>query len=608
MAVDWDEIFLSVERPSQYVDSEWGVTRKEKYRGKIVLIYPDLYEIGFSNLGIHILYRIINSLPDWCCERAYLPRRDLINLMKKRKVLLFSLEKRTPLKSFDILGFSLQAELTFPDVLSILALSGIPIFSSEREDEPLIIAGGPAAFNPEPLAPFIDAFVIGDGEEVIQEMLQVYLKVGGRERRRRVLEEWQKIEGVYVPQFLKLKRGREGKIIDFEGFKIPIKRRVVSDLNHFPIYTPLVPFSEVTHDRLSVEVMRGCGRGCRFCQAGMVYRPLREREPKSIISGAINALRETGYEEIALTSLSTSDYSRIRGVLESLLQYTTPRGISISLPSLRLDSFSLKLAELVGRIKKTGLTFAPEAGSESLRRRINKNICEEEIFSTLSKAFESGWRKIKLYFMVGLPGETEDDLREISEMVKKAVNLGREVAPKMERGRVRINVTLSSFVPKPFTPFQWAEQISGEEGRRRMALVKKGGRGKGIHFRLHDSFQSVVEGVISRGGREVSSFIYRAWEKGATLQAWKDYFSFDLWCEAAEEVGIEIGNYLKEREDEATFPWDFIDIGVQKSFLLKEWKKAQKGEETFDCKSFCESCGVCGGEIGLKVYHASIKS
>jgi radical SAM family uncharacterized protein len=608
VAVDWEEFFLSVEKPSQYVNSEWGVEKKAKCKGRIALIYPDLYEIGFSNLGIHILYRLINDSPDWSCERSYLPREDFIDLMREKGLTFFSLETRTPLKDFDILGFSLQAELTFPDILSILHLSQIPLFSEERRDEPIIIAGGPAAFNPEPLAPFIDAFVIGDGEEAIQEMLQAYLDVGGRKKRKKVLERWQQIEGVYVPQFLKIERDKEGKILDFRGIKTPIKRRVVSDLNRFPVFAHLVPFSEVTHDRLSVEIMRGCGRGCRFCQAGMVYRPLRERDPQSVASQAIEALKRTGYEEIALTSLSTSDYSGIKELLEALLPYTTPRGISISLPSLRLDSFSLKIAELVGTTKKTGLTFAPEAGSEDLRKIINKTISDEEIFSTLRRAFEAGWRKIKLYFMVGLPNEEEKDLVGISEIVKEAVALGRKIAPPREKNRVKINVTLSSFVPKPFTPFQWAKQVSGEEGKERMAFVKKRGKTRGAQFRLHDPFQSVVEGVISRGGREVSKLIYAAWKKGATLQAWKDHFSYGLWREAAKEIGLEIESYLEERYEDAVFPWDFIDIGVEKSFLLKEWKKAQRKEETPDCKSFCESCGVCGGEIGLKIYHASIKS
>lgn len=600
-----EEILLSVQKPSQYVNSEWLSEETKETKFKVALIYPDLYQIGFTNLGILILYRLINQLDNWSCERAYLPQVDLQEVLVKRKIPLFSLESQRPLKSFNILGFTLQSELNYPDILTVLSLSNIPLLSKDRcDDDPVVIAGGPGAFNPEPLASFIDAFVLGDGEEVILELLQVY-EANREKTRQQLLEKWAEIAGVYVPAFLEpvLESNQVSEFKVKAGLKLPIHRRILNNLDLFSLPVPLVPFSSVVHDRCSLEIMRGCGRGCRFCQAGVVYRPVREREPKEFVRKSIEILKKTGFEEIALTSLSTSDYSKIEEVLEGLVPFTERRGISISLPSLRLDSFSLRLAELVGKTKKTGLTFAPEAASERLRRKINKSMSEERYLKTIREAFSSGWQRLKLYFMIGLPGEEREDLEAIGEMLKQAVQIGQEIAPKQEKGRVNINVTISTFVPKAFTPFQWAAQLSPEEAKERIGIVRRLARGKGINLKIHDPHQALVEGVIARGGREVGDLILEVFKSKATLQSWREHFSFEVWVRAAEKLNLSWQDYLAERSLETIFPWDFIDIGVKKEFLIAEWKKSLIGQVTSCCHTGCEICGLCGSsaERGLDV-------
>lgn len=590
-----EEVFLSVQRPSQYVNSEWLSEGKKETKFKMVLVYPDLYQIGFTNLGILILYRLINQLDSWSCDRAYLPQMDLQEKLADEKISLFSLERKRPLKNFDIIGFTLQSELNYPDVLTILSLSNIPLFAKDRrDDDPLVIAGGPGAFNPEPLTSFIDAFVLGDGEEVILELLQAYEANKGRSRQR-LLEKLAEITGVYVPAFLEPVY-KNNQIAEFKvkaALKLPIRRRILDNLDLFPLPLPLVPFSTVVHDRCSLEIMRGCGRGCRFCQAGMVYRPVRERKPEELVQRAVEILKKTGFEEVALTSLSTSDYSRIEEVLEGLAPFTEERGISISLPSLRLDSFSLRLAELVGKTKKTGLTFAPEAASGRLRKKINKSMSEELYLKTIREAFSAGWRRLKLYFMIGLPGEEREDLEAIGEMVKQAVQIGQEEAPKREKGRVNINVTISTFVPKAFTSFQWAAQLSPEEAKERIKIVRRSAKGRGINLKVHNPFQALVEGVIARGGREVSELILEVFKSKATLQSWHEHFSFEVWVKAAEKLNLSWQDYLAERPLETIFPWDFIDIGVKKGFLMAEWEKSLTGQVTSRCHHGCEVCGLC---------------
>ncbi len=590
-----DELLLSVQKPSQYVNSEWLSERKKGAKFKMALVYPDLYQIGFTNLGILILYRLVNQLDNWSCDRAYLPQVDLQEALAKKKISLFSLESQRPLKHFDLLGFTLQSELNYPDILTVLSLSDIPLLAQDRsEDDPLVIAGGPGAFNPEPLASFIDAFVLGDGEETILDLLQVYERNKG-EGRQRLLEKLAEIAGVYVPTFLEpvLKNNQIGGFKVKAPLELPIRRRILDNLDAFPLPLPLVPFSTVVHDRCSLEIMRGCGRGCRFCQAGMVYRPVREREPKEFVKRAIEILKKTGFEEVALTSLSTSDYSKIKEVLEGLIPFTEKRGISISLPSLRLDSFSLHLAELVGKTKKTGFTFAPEAASERLRKKINKSMSEERYLKTIREAFSSGWRRLKLYFMIGLPGEEKEDLETIGEMVKHAVQIGKEEAPQREKGRVNINVTISTFVPKAFTPFQWAAQVVPEEAKERIKIVRKSARGRGINLKVHDPYQALVEGIIARGGREVGDLILEVFKSKATLQSWREHFSFEVWEKAAEKLNLSWQDYLVEKPLETIFPWDFIDIGIKKGFLIAEWKKSLSGQVTNRCYDGCEICGLC---------------
>ncbi|HOJ23327.1 MAG TPA: TIGR03960 family B12-binding radical SAM protein, partial [Armatimonadota bacterium] len=535
-----DEILPRVEKPSRYLGCEVNATRKEAAPGdvRIALAFPDLYDLGLPNLGLLILYDILNRREGVHAERVYAPGLDLEAILRERRLPLFSLESRTPLAQFDCIGFTLQYELCYTNLLNMLDLAGIPLQSSQREDRhPIILAGGPCALNPEPLADFIDAFAIGDGEEVIVEIAEALRATKGvprAERLRRLAE----IEGVYVPALYETRTLPDGTVLPV-GPKV--RKRVVA-LEGAPFPTEyVVPFTQQVHDRVSLEVLRGCTQGCRFCQAGMMNRPVRERSLKTLRELQEAALRATGYEEIALASLSTCDYSRVRSLVAQTVEAATPWGTAVSLPSLRLDSFSVDLVEMVQSMRKSGLTFAPEAATPRLRAVINKGITDEDLLETTAEVFRRGWEVVKLYFMIGLPTETEEDVAAIAELSRRVLAGGRSF-----RRNARINLGVSTFVPRPHTPFQWERQISLEETQAKQRLLAERLRG-GVKFGRHDAFASYLEGVFARGDRRVGGALLEAWRRGARMDAWSEHFDFARWQEAFATVGLNPDDYLRER-------------------------------------------------------------
>ena len=601
MTVTLDDIFPQIDKPSRYLGSEINRIKKdpEEVDLKIALAFPDLYEIGTSHFGIQILYHILNQNPRIAAERVFAPALDMAAGLKKNNLPLFSLENKIPLQAFDILGFSLLYELNYTNVLMMLSLADIPFYSAQRDaNSPILIAGGPCTCNPEPLAEIFDAFVIGDGEAVIVEMSRVYLalKDGGSLTRSRLLREWSEIEGVYVPEFYKTEWTADGFQITLPRESAPskIRRTVLADLDTalFPT-APIIPWGKPVHDRLRIEISRGCSRGCRFCQAGMIYRPVRERSLETLSGLAEKALSQTGYEELSLLSLSTGDYGCLIPLMEFLMSNANPHPAAVSLPSIRAEALTPQLMQLIKTVRKTGFTIAPEAGSQRLRNVINKNLTEEDIVKAVGDALNLGWQGIKLYFMVGLPTETMEDLQGIVDLVKTLLRLqGKSRRPQ------QISVSVASFIPKPHTPFQWAPQDTLEAADEKIHWLKDRLHFSRVKVKWQNPQTSVLEGLWARGDRRLSKLLIRAFEKGCVFDGWSDQFRYDLWVEAMKETGIDPGFFTtRKRSVTEPLPWDHVDMRVTRTFLKKEWEKSMSGALTPDCRrGKCSDCGVCDHE------------
>ncbi|WP_370831704.1 TIGR03960 family B12-binding radical SAM protein [Clostridium sp.] len=598
-----DDILCKVEKPSRYVGGELNqvIKNPEDVDIRFAFCFPDVYEVGMSHLGTRILYHTINERKDTYCERVFTPWPDMEGLMRENNIKLFSLETKTSLDKFDMLGFTLQYEMSYTNILNMLDMSGITIRASERgEDEPIIMAGGPCAYNPEPLYDIVDFFEIGEGEEMMNDVLEVYArhKANGKVNKKEFLREISKIGGIYVPSLYDVTYNEDGTIKEFkpkyEDVPAKVKKRIVNDFDSvsFPDEM-IVPYTEIVHDRVVLETARGCTNGCRFCQAGMIYRPVREKTTNTLLEQARKALKATGYNEVSLASLSICDYSNIQNLISSLILEHEGDKVGIALPSIRVDAFSVDLIKEIQKVRKTGLTFAPEAGSQRMRDIINKGLTEERILEAAKSAFESGWSTIKLYFILGLPYETTEDAAGIGELAEKMADVYFGIPKNVRNKGLKITVSTSILVPKPFTPFQWAPMARPEIVDERIKAVRGAIKSRSIVYNYHEQETSFMEAVFARGDRRTCDVLIKAFEKGAKFDGWSEYFKMDIWNEAMVECNLDPDFYVyRDRSYEEILPWDFIDIGVNRKYLERENEKAKKAELTRNCLEGCTGCGI----------------